>query len=53
MTTTIKKGRWLATPKISDTIYFTLFALRAKVGCMAYDAALLALLALIFWGMLK
>jgi hypothetical protein len=54
--TTIKKGRWQATPKITDTCDSTPFALRLKAVLLAlvlYDAAVLALLALILWGALK
>ena len=56
MTTPIKKGRWQATPKITDTCDSTPFALRLKallIGLAAYDAALLALLALILWSALR
>jgi hypothetical protein len=54
--TTIKKGRWQATPKTSDTVHSTPFALRLKAMALwlaLYDAALLALLALILWGALR
>jgi hypothetical protein len=52
MTTPIKKGRWQATPKITDTCDSTPFGLRLKALLLwlaLYDAALLALLALILW----
>lgn len=54
--TTIKKGRWQATPKTTDAPDSTPFALRLKallIGIAAYDAALLALLALIVLGALR
>lgn len=56
MTLPIKKGRWQATPKITDTCDSTPFASQLKtllIGLAAYDAALLAMLALILWGTLK
>lgn len=63
MTTPIKKGRWQATPKTTDTCDSTPFALQLKallISIAAYDAALLAL-ALTFafvpilalWGALR
>jgi hypothetical protein len=54
MTTPIKKGRWQATPKTTDTPDSTAFAWRCKVMPLAlatYDAALIALLFVIVWGL--
>lgn len=45
MTTTIKKGRWQATPKPSDTCDSTPIALRLNAllfAIAAFDAAVLA-----------
>ena len=52
MTLPIKKGRWQATPKITDTCDSTPFGLRLKALLLwlaLYDAAIVALLALIVW----
>ena len=52
MTTPIKKGRWQATPKTTDTCDSTPFGLRLKALLLwlaLYDAAIVALLALIVW----
>lgn len=46
MTTPIKKGRWQATPKTTDTCDSTPFALRLKallISISTHDAALIAL----------
>ena len=56
MTQTIKKGRWQATPKTTDTRNSTLFALRLKallVGLASHEATPLAMLTLILWGALS
>jgi hypothetical protein len=48
MTTPIKKGRWQATPKITDTCDSTPFASRLKallISISTHDAALIALAA--------
>lgn len=52
MTLPIKKGRWQATPKTTDTCDSTPFGLRLKALLLwlaLYDAAIVALLALIVW----
>ena len=51
-TTPIRKGRRQATPKTSETVHSSPFALRLKAMTLwlaLYDAALLAMLALILW----
>ena len=51
-TTPIRKGRRQATPKTSETVHSSPFALRLKAMTLwlaLCDAALLAMLALILW----